>query len=55
MKRAYLSVGLSDAQEPFMEQVVTDGLTVIMNAQLAESDLQNRLSELIADLKQLAG
>lgn len=55
MKRAYLSVGLSDAQESFMEQVVTGGLTVIMNAQLAESDLQNRLSELIADLKQLAG
>lgn len=53
MKNAYISVGLSDAQEQFMEQVVTHGLDVIMNAQQAESDLQNRLSQLIADLQQL--
>lgn len=54
MKQAYISVGLSDAQEQFMERVVTHGLDVIMGAQLAESDLQNRLSQLIADLQQLA-
>jgi hypothetical protein len=54
MVEAYASVALSEAQEDMMAAVVGAGLNGILDAQSAELDLQDRLSSIIAELKEIA-
>lgn len=54
MVEAYASVALSEAQEDMMAVVVGVGLNAILDAQSAELDLQDRLSSIIAELKEIA-
>ena len=55
MEKAYIRVALSDAHEKFMADVVKDGMEKILNSQLAEVDIQNNLTNIIKELKVLAG
>ncbi|MBI3903859.1 MAG: response regulator [Nitrosomonadales bacterium] len=55
MERAYICVALSNAHEDFMVGVVKDGLGKILNAQSAEVDVQNKLTGIIRELKDIAG
>ncbi|MDP2810326.1 MAG: response regulator [Rhodocyclaceae bacterium] len=54
MVEAYASVALSDAQEDLMTAVVESGLNGILDAQSAELDMQDRLSSIIVELKEIA-
>ncbi|MBU0751474.1 MAG: response regulator [Gammaproteobacteria bacterium] len=54
MEQAYVSVALSEAQEDLMAEIVRAGLNRILDAQSAELDLQDRLSSIIAELKDIA-
>jgi CheY-like chemotaxis protein len=55
MEKAYIRVALSDTHEKFMADVVKDGMEKILNSQLAEVDIQNNLTNIIKELKVLAG
>lgn len=49
--KALMSVALSDAQELFLTETIRHGIEGIINSQSNEIDLQNRLSEIIKELK----
>ncbi len=49
--RAYISLGLTDAQEQFMSQIIRAGIDKILNAESASLDVQDKLSSLIKELK----
>ncbi|MDO8891307.1 MAG: EAL domain-containing protein [Sulfurimicrobium sp.] len=52
--RAYISLGLTDAQEAFMSKTIRAGIDKILNAESASLEVQNRLSSLIQELKGLS-
>lgn len=49
--KALLSVALSDAQELFLNETIRHGIEGIINSQSNQIDLQNRLSDIIKELK----
>lgn len=51
--RAYISLGLTDAQERFMSQIIRTGIDKILNAESASQDVQDKLSALIRELNGL--
>ena len=55
MEKAYIRVALSDSHEKFMADVVKDGLEKITNAQSAEVDVQNKLTNIIHELRGIVG
>ena len=55
VERALLKVALSEAQDEFMTSTIQQGIDSIINAQSNELDLQNKLTEIILELKILAG
>jgi CheY-like chemotaxis protein len=55
MEKAYVRVALSDAHEKFMAGVVQGGIEKITQAQLAEVDIQDRLSGIVMELKAITG
>lgn len=52
--RAYISLGLSDVQEQFLSQTIRGGIDRILSAESAGLEVQNRLSSLIQELKDLS-
>ena len=50
---AYISLGLTDAQEQFLSQIIRRGIDEILNAESASIDVQDGLSSLIQELKDL--
>ena len=55
MEKAYVRVALSEAHEKFMADVVRCGLEKITAAQSAEVDIQNKLTDIIHELKGVVG
>lgn len=53
--RAYISLGLTDTQEQFMSQIIRTGIDNIINTESASLDVQDKLSSLIKELKNLSG
>lgn len=51
--RAYISLGLTDAQEQFLSNIFRKGIDNILNVESASLDVQNRLSSLIQELKNI--
>ncbi len=51
LERAYVSVALSDKQERYMANIVDAGIDRVRAAFLPETDIQQRLSAVISDLK----
>lgn len=51
--RAYISLGLTDAQEEFLSQIIRKGIDKILSAESASLDVQDRMSSLIKELKDL--
>ncbi len=55
MEMAYLRVGLSDSHEKFMTGVLQSGIDKILEAQSKEVDIQDKMTSIIRELKDIAG
>lgn len=53
MENALTSVALTEAQEEFLASTVRNGIENIINTQSAELDLQNKLTSIVAELKDM--
>jgi len=53
IEQAYISLGLTDAQEQYLSQIISRGIDKIFNAESAGLDVQDGLSSLIQELKDL--
>jgi DNA-binding response OmpR family regulator len=53
LERAYFSLGLSDAQESHMATIVGAGIESLRQSLMAETDVQQQLSSVIAELKSI--
>jgi DNA-binding response OmpR family regulator len=51
IERAYISLGLTDAQERHLSNIIRHGIDNIINTQSSSVDIQDRLSGLIGELK----
>lgn len=54
IEQAYISLGLTDAQEQFLSQIIQRGIDKILNDESASLDVQDGLSSLIQELKNLS-
>lgn len=52
---AYVSMMLTTTQENMLNRALDDGVEELLNSQADISDLQNRLSQMVADLRRVAG
>lgn len=51
--RAYISLGMTDAQEDFLSQVINNGIARIINEESENINFQDKLSSIINELKKL--
>lgn len=54
MEKALLRVALTREQEDLLTAIVTNGIEDILNVQSAEADLQNKLSAIIREMKEIS-
>ena len=55
LEEALLSVALTESQDEYLSAIVRDGIEKIINAQSAETDIQNKLTTIINELKEISG
>jgi len=55
MQLAYVSVAMTTAQEDFMNETLHDGLNELLNSQTDVSGLQDQLSSIVKELKEMSG
>lgn len=55
MERALLHVAMTKEQEDYLSSIVTSGIEDIINVQSSEADLQNKLTTIIHELKEMSG
>lgn len=55
MQSAYVSVAMTTAQEDFMNETLQDGLNQLLNTHTDISGLQDQLSSIVKELKEMAG
>lgn len=54
MENALLNVALTREQEDFLSSIVTGGIEDIINVQSAEADLQNKLTSIVHEMKEVS-
>lgn len=55
LEKAFVSLALADSQEEFVAGIVKAGLENILTAQSAETDMQEKLTAIIRELKGMSG
>lgn len=53
MEKALTSVALTDSQEEYLSSTIRNGIENIINVQSSELDLQNKLTTIVAELKDM--
>ena len=53
LERAYVQLGLTQTQEEFLAGITSEGVSRVLDAQLAESGLQDRITGIVHDLQGL--
>lgn len=53
IEKAMLSTAMTESQERFLSAIVRDGVEEIINAQAGEIDIQNKLTTIINELKEM--
>ena len=52
-ERAYVQLSLTETQEEFLAQVCREGVARVLDAQLAESGVQDKMSAIVTDLQSM--
>jgi len=55
LERALMQVALTSAQEEFLSTIVSNGIDSILNVQSADTELQNKLTAIITEMKEISG
>jgi cysteine sulfinate desulfinase/cysteine desulfurase-like protein len=55
LEKALMQVALTSAQEEFLSTIVSNGIDSILNAQSADTELQNKLTAIIKEMKEISG
>jgi len=55
MEKALLRVALTREQEEFLSSIVSNGIEEIIGVQSTETDLQNKLTSIIQEMKEISG
>ena len=52
-ERAYVQLSLTETQEEFLAQVCREGVARVLDAQMAESTVQDKMSAIVTDLQSM--
>ena len=55
LERCYVQLALTEAQEEYLANVVANGVTAILDAQLAETSQQDKITAIVQELQSMQG
>ena len=53
LERAYVQVALTEKQEEYLAGIIRDGITNVLDSQLAETGQQDKITAVIRDLQKM--